>query len=86
MTAYIEGLTETPEPVEGKETYEDRQQQRYLERGTRKWKRRQQAAITDKEQSKADAKVREWQSRLKEFTEEKERRRKFEREAINQAR
>ena len=86
LTAYIEGLTETPEAEPGGEDYEDRQQQRYLERGTRKWKRRQQAAMTDKEQSKADAKVREWQSRLKEFTEEKGRRRKYEREQINQAR
>ena len=86
MTTYIEGLTETPEPEEGGDDYEDRQEQRRLERGTRKWKRRQQAAMTDKEQSKADAKVREWQSRLKGFTEEKGRRRKYEREQINEAR
>ena len=86
MTAYIEGLTETPEAEPGGEDYEDRQNQRYLERGTRKWKRRQQAAMTEKEQSKSDAKVREWQSRLKEFTEDKGRRRKYEREQINEAR
>ena len=86
LTAYIEGLTETPEPVEGKETYEDRQQQRYLERGTRKWKRRQQAAMTDREQMKTDAKVSEWQGRLREFTDDTGRRRKYEREQINEAR
>ena len=86
LTAYIPGLTEKPEPVEGKETYEDRQQQRYLERGTRKWKRRKNGAMTDKEKRIADAKVSEWQERLREFTDETGRRRKYGREAIEQAR
>ena len=86
MTAYIEGLTETPEPQPGEEDYEDRQQQRYLERGARKWKRREAAAMTDEEQEKAKEKVREWQGRLREFTDEKDRRRKYEREQIEQAR
>ena len=86
LTAYIPGLTEKPEPVEGKETYEERQQQRYLERGTRKWKRRKNGAMTDKEKRIADAKVSEWQERLREFTDETGRRRKYGREAIEQAR
>ncbi len=86
LSAYIPGLTETPDPVEGEETYEDRQQQRYLERGTRKWKRRKEGAMTDREQKKADAKVSEWQNRLNEFTDETGRRRKYNREAINEVR
>lgn len=45
--------------------YEARQQQRYLERGVRRWKRRQAAALTDDGAAAARAKVKEWQQRLR---------------------
>ena len=86
LSAYIEGLTDKPKPVTGKETYEDRQQQRYLERGVRKWKRRKVGAMTDKEKRLSKSKVSEWQGRLKEFADETGRRRKYNREQINQVR
>ena len=86
LTAYIEGLTEPPEPIEGEENYEDRQEQRYLERGVRKWKRRKAGAVTEKEERKAQAKVSEWQGRLRDFEEETGRKRRYEREQIEQAR
>ena len=86
LTAYIEGLTETPEPEPGEEDYEDRQQQRYLERNVRKWKRREAGAMTDKAQEKASEKVSEWQGRLSEFIDDTGRFRKYEREQITEAR
>ena len=46
--------------------YEARQQQRYLERGIRVWKTRQAVALDDSAARAAQAKVREWQGRLRE--------------------
>jgi len=86
LGAYIEGLTEPPEPQPGEEEYEDRQEQRRLERGVRKWKRRESASMTEDAEQKAKGKVREWQGRLREFTDDKDRRRKYSREQIEQAR
>ena len=86
ISAYIPGLTEKPEPVSGHETYDNRQQQRYLERGVRKWKRRNVGAMTEAEMRKSKAKVNEWQDRLTEFVHDNDRKRKYNREAINQVR
>ncbi len=46
--------------------YEARQQQRYLERGIRVWKTRQAVALDDSAARAAQAKVRDWQGRLRE--------------------
>ena len=70
---------------ENKEQYEKTQQQRYLENGVRKWKRKQVIAskIQDEESyKKTSVKVREWQERLKKFTEENELRRNYTREHV----
>ena len=85
LTLWVEGLTEQPETEEGGEDYEDRQQQRYNERNIRKWKRREAAAMTDKEQEKASRKVREWQGKQADFMDDTGRRRKYERESIDTA-
>lgn len=63
---FIPGVTRpiqrTADPVGDQE----RQQQRYLERGTLQWKRREAVAITPAEKAASAAKTREWQSRLRE--------------------
>ncbi len=70
---------------ENKEQYEKSQQQRYLENGVRKWKRKQ--IIANKSQNekgyeKASKKAKEWQDRLRTFTHENDLRRDYSREHI----
>lgn len=70
---------------ENKEQYEKLQQQRYLENGVRKWKRRQVIANKAQDEEgykKASQKAREWQDRLKIFTDENELKRDYTREHI----
>lgn len=58
---------------ENKEQYEKTQQQRYLESGVRKWKRKQVIAnrVQDEEgYKKSSLKTKEWQNRLNQFTKE----------------
>lgn len=75
MTVYVPGLTR----VEGGKTgirtaeedaqgYANRQQQRYMERTVRKWKRRQAVALTPEEERYAKAYVDRWQARLRSLT------------------
>lgn len=70
---------------ENKEEYENTQQQRYLENGVRKWKKKQ--VIANKIQNeegykKASIKAREWQDRLSEFANENDLKREYTREHI----
>ena len=70
---------------ENKEQYEKTQQQRYLENGVRKWKRKQ--VIANKTQAeegykKSSLKVREWQERLNTFTKENELRGDYSRQHV----
>lgn len=70
---------------ENKEQYEKTQQQRYLEAGVRKWKRKQVIAKESQDEEgfkKASEKAREWQDRLSTFTEENELKRDYTREHI----
>ena len=70
---------------ENKEQYEKTQQQRYLEAGVRKWKRKQVIAKEAQDEEgykKASQKAREWQDRLSTFTEENELKRDYTREHI----
>ncbi len=70
---------------EALEQYELAQKQRYLERGIRKWKRRERLFKTaeDKEYyKKCKEKVKEWQLRNKEFTENNNLKRDFSRENV----
>ena len=70
---------------ENEEQYNNLQQQRYLERGVRKWKRRQVIAKGAEDEGgykKASSKVKEWQGRINEFTDENNLRRDYTREHI----
>jgi hypothetical protein len=63
-----------------------RQQQRYLERQVRSWKRREVSALSPAEAAKAKAKVGEWQSSLRSFVADNDRKRLRYREQIKSAR
>lgn len=73
LSAYLPGVTTRPEspPQPKGATYEDTQQQRYLERQVRAWKRREAAAMDDKAKQKARASISAYQKRLRELTAEK---------------
>lgn len=62
-----------------------REEQRYLERGTRAWKRRGQISITPEARAKAEAKAREWQARLREHVRKSDGKRLRYREQIGAA-
>lgn len=86
LNTYIAGLTEIDTPEGDPKGYEKRQQQRYLERGVRQWKRREAVALDDDEAKKAKQKRLEWQQRMKGFIDQTDRRRKYERESTTRAR
>ena len=70
---------------ENKEQYEKTQQQRYLENGVRKWKRKQVIANKTQDEEgykKSSLKVREWQERLNTFTKENELREDYSRQYV----
>lgn len=70
---------------ENQEQYEKTQQQRYLETGVRKWKRKQVIANKAQDEEgykKASLKAKEWQDRLSTFTNENELKREYTREHI----
>ena len=70
---------------ENEEQYNKNQEQRYLESGIRKWKRKQVIAnkAEDKEgYKKASEKTKEWQDRLYKFTNENDLKRDYTREHI----
>ena len=70
---------------ENEQQYKNSQQQRYLENGVRKWKRKQVVAkksLDEENYKKASSKAKEWQDRLNEFTKENKLRRDYTREHI----
>lgn len=70
---------------ENKEQYEKSQQQRYLENGVRKWKRKQVIASKTQDEEgykKASLKTKEWQDRITNFTKESDLRRDYTREHV----
>lgn len=72
---------------ENKEEYEKTQQQRYLENGVRKWKRKQviaNKAQDEEEYKKASIKTKEWQDRLNIFTNQNNLKRDYTREHIKE--
>lgn len=79
---FIEGYTKQIKNTENPAGYEDRQQQRYIERQIRKWKRREAAGLDDEARAQARAKVREWQGRMRQFVAEKDRKRLYYREQV----
>ncbi|MEU2443550.1 phage minor capsid protein [Streptomyces althioticus] len=70
VSAYLPGVTKEPPPVPERATYEQSQQQRYLERQVRKWKRRAEAAVDDKDRKAANARVRAYQTKIRELVDE----------------
>ncbi len=72
---------------ENEEQYKKSQQQRYLENGIRKWKRKQVIANKAQDEEgykKASAKTKEWQDRLSTFTAENDLKRDYTREHIKE--
>lgn len=71
ISTYYEGVTEgrnAPRPVhEPSDAYSARTAKRYLERQERKWKRVMASAATPQAERKAYARVREYQSKIREF-------------------
>ncbi|WP_247615837.1 phage minor capsid protein [Streptomyces sp. MK37H] len=88
ISAYLPGLTKGPGPKEqrSRATYEQSQQQRYLERQVRAWKRRAAGELDDGARSAANAKVRAYQGRIRELVAESGLPRKSHREQTETAR
>jgi hypothetical protein len=83
---FIPGLTKPLEDTSNAGAGRQRQQQRYLERGIRHWKKRETVAITNKDKEFAKRKRKEWQQRTRDFIDETDRRRRYDRESTTRAR
>ncbi|MFL0245517.1 phage minor capsid protein [Candidatus Clostridium stratigraminis] len=73
LITYFPGITQLPTVPDGKDavkTYEAEQKQRYIERQIRMWKRIVVGSTDSENVSKADAKVKEWQKKLKQHLED----------------
>jgi hypothetical protein len=88
LSLYLPGVTTRPQspPHPQGATYEDTQQQRYYERQVRAWKRRAAAAMDDAARRTAEARVREYQARIRQLVDDKGLKRKPAREQIGSAR
>ena len=89
LGAFITGLTKPLKGTENPQGYAERQEQRYIERNIRRWKRiaASAAAAGDEEGLRlANAKVREWQERMREFIQRTGRQRQRWRESPLRAR
>lgn len=68
LVTYVEGITQIPTKSPHDKTrrqYNAEQKQRSIERGIRRWKRRQAIAEGEQELRMATAKVKEWQARMR---------------------
>lgn len=83
---YDRRVSTIPKRTADPEGDRQRQQQRYLERKTREWKRREAVALSPQEAEKARGKVREWQGSLRSFVAENDRKRLRYRESVTGAR
>lgn len=86
LGAYVPGLTKRFTATADAEGDAERQHQRYLERGIRRWKRREAAALDEPARRAAAARKREWQGRMRTFVDEHDRKRLPAREQIGSAR
>jgi len=66
LSAYLPGATDVLAATSERAGYEDQQRQRAIERGIRKWKLREAAALDDVAAARARAKVRQWQATMRE--------------------
>ncbi|MFF0512435.1 phage minor capsid protein [Streptomyces sp. NPDC004250] len=85
ISIYLPGLTRSPGPKKARSraTYEQSQQQRYLERQVRAWKRRAAGALDDDKRRRANAQVRDYQGRIRELVADTGLPRKSHREQID---
>jgi hypothetical protein len=85
ISIYLPGVTKPlpPKTDRTRASYEQSQQQRYLERQVRAWKRRAAGAIDDTKKAQALAKVRAYQGRIRELVDETGLPRKSHREQID---
>jgi len=65
LSGYVHGATRRDDADSNPAGYAEKQQQRAMERKVREWKRREAAAMTPEAKRKAQAKVRDWQSRIR---------------------
>ena len=65
VVAFFPGVTKVPERQGDPGDYLLRQEQRHLERGVKRWRRREAAALSPAEAKLARAKAREWGERLR---------------------
>jgi hypothetical protein len=65
VALWVEGFSELVTERPSREGYEDDQEQRRIERGIRKWKLREAAAMSPEAKAQARGKVREWQGQMR---------------------
>ena len=73
LSTYFPGITTLPEIPDGEkalEYYKAEQQQRYIERQIRKYKRLAEGSVDEENQKKYQAKVKEWQKTMRDFLKE----------------
>lgn len=83
ISIYLPGVTRPRPKPPSRATYEQTQQQRYFERQIRAWKRRAAAAVDDAQRTRANARVRDYQGRIRELVSETGLPRKSHREQID---
>lgn len=69
LATFFPGISSVPQPVDDEkaiENYNAEQRQRYMERQIRKYKRLEAGTLDENTQAKYSAKVKEWQSKLRE--------------------
>jgi len=86
VSIYLPGVTRPRPKPPSRATYEQTQQQRYFERQIRAWKRRAAGALDDTERARANARVREYQGRIRQLVGETGLPRKSRREQLSTAR
>lgn len=86
MGIYIQGLTEIPVIKHDPKKYEQKQQQRYIERQIRKWKKRVAVAVTAEEKAKAEKRLNIWKTTMKSFLKDTGRERRYDREVPREGR
>lgn len=84
-SAYIPGVTKREKPKHDPDGYEAKQQQRYMERKIREWKRAEVLALDPAAQAAAKAKVRTWQAALRKHVSDNDLKRLPGRESITRA-